>query len=190
MEAVPLGRQRDQSVVQIARPNVAPHPLSEASALEHTGQHVAGSIRSMRIALQNSLPNHPYSAEAEWIRGFFTACERLGFEPVEVITSHDILRCQPDCGLVTHEFLPKLTPFPTLGLNWSPPAFFAGDPVRRRAILSLDGHLCGSVQSQACSTLWSFHENPIGLEQLTRPGILKLRAERNAPITELCQCVA
>lgn len=100
----------------------------------------------MRIAVQNSLPNHPRSAEAEWIRRFFTACEKLGFEPVEVITSDDILRCQPDCVLVTHEFSPKLTPFPTLGLNWSPPAFFAGDPVRRRAILSLDGHLCGSVQ--------------------------------------------
>ena len=98
----------------------------------------------MRVAIQNSLPNHPLSAESEWIRRFFTACERLGFEPAEVITSDDIFRCQPDCVLVTHEFSPKLTPFPTLGLNWSPPAFFAEDPVRRRAILSLDGHLCGS----------------------------------------------
>jgi Glycosyl transferase family 2 len=100
----------------------------------------------MRIAVQNSLPNHPRSAESEWIRRFCTASERLGFEPVEVITSDDILRCEPDCVLVTHEFSPKLTPFPTLGLNWSPPAFFADDPVRRRAILSLDGHLCGSMQ--------------------------------------------
>jgi len=100
----------------------------------------------MRIAVQNSFPNHPQCAEAEWIRRFFTACSRLGFEPVEVITSDDIMRCQPDCVLVTHEFSPKLTPFPTLGLIWSPPAFFAEDPVRRRSILSLDGHLCGSRQ--------------------------------------------
>ena len=100
----------------------------------------------MRIAVQNSFPNHPHSAEAEWIRRFFTACSRLGFEPVEVITSDDIIRCQPDCVLVTHEFSPKLTPFPTLGLMWSPPAFYAEDPVRRRSILSLDGHLCGSRQ--------------------------------------------
>ena len=100
----------------------------------------------MRIAVQNSFPNHPQCAEAEWIRRFFTACSKLGFEPVEVITSDDIMRCQPDCVLVTHEFSPKLTPFPTLGLIWSPPAFFAEDPVRRRSILSLDGHLCGSRQ--------------------------------------------
>jgi phosphoglycerol transferase len=100
----------------------------------------------MRIAVQNSFPNHPQSAEAEWIRRFFTACSRLGFEPVEVITSDDIMRCQPDCVLITHEVSPKLTPFPTLGLMWSPPAFYAADPVRRRSILSLDGHLCGSRQ--------------------------------------------
>jgi Glycosyl transferase family 2/Glycosyl transferases group 1 len=100
----------------------------------------------MRVAVLNSFPNHPQSAEAEWIRRFFIACFRLGFEPVEVITSDDITRCEPDCVLVTHEFSPKLTPFPTLGLLWSPPAFFSEDPVRRRSILSLDGHLCGSRQ--------------------------------------------
>jgi phosphoglycerol transferase len=100
----------------------------------------------MRIAVQNAFPNRPQTAEAEWIRRFFTACSRLGFEPVEAITSDDIIRCRPDCVLVTHEFSPKLTQFPTLGLNWSPPVFFAEDPVRRRSILSLDGHLCGSRQ--------------------------------------------
>jgi len=100
----------------------------------------------MRIAVQNSFTNRPVSAEAEWIRRFFTACSRLGFEAVEVITSDDVIRCQPDCVLITHEFSPKLTPFPTLGLNWSPPVFFAEDSVRRRSILSLDGHLCGSRQ--------------------------------------------
>src|ERR1700730_5200323 len=105
-----------------------------------------GAYLSKRIAVQNSFPNHPQNAEAEGIRRCFTACSRLDFEPVEVITSDDIIRCQPDCVLVTHEFSPKLTPFPTLGLIWSPPAFYAEDPVRRRSILSLDGHLCGSRQ--------------------------------------------
>jgi phosphoglycerol transferase len=100
----------------------------------------------MRVAVQNAFPNRPQTAEAEWIRRFFTACGRVGFEPIEVITSDDIIRCQPDCVLVTHEFSPKLTQFPTLGLNWSPPVFFAEDAVRRRSILSLDGHLCGSRQ--------------------------------------------
>jgi hypothetical protein len=98
----------------------------------------------MRIAVLNSFPNHPHSAEAEWIQRFFVASNGLGFEPIEVITSDDILRCQPDCVLAIHEVSPKLTPFPTLGLHWNPPAFFAEDSDRRRSILSLDGHLCGS----------------------------------------------
>ena len=100
----------------------------------------------MRIAVQNPFPNVPQVAEAEWIRRFFTACGRLGFEPVEVVTSDDILRCQPDCVLVTHEVSPKLTQFPTLGVNWNPPDFFAEDPERCRSVLSLDGHLCASRQ--------------------------------------------
>ena len=98
----------------------------------------------MRIAVQNPFPNIPQCAETEWIRRFFTACNRLGFEPVEVITSDDILRCKPDCVLVIHEVSPKLTQFPTFGVHWSPPAFFAEDPARLKSILSLDGHLCGS----------------------------------------------
>jgi phosphoglycerol transferase len=100
----------------------------------------------MRVAVQNAFPNRPQTAEAEWIRRFFTACGRLGFEAVEVVTSDDIMRCRPDCVLVTHEVSSKLTQFPTLGLNWSPPVFFAGDPMRCRSVLSLDGHLCGSRQ--------------------------------------------
>lgn len=98
----------------------------------------------MRIAVQNSFPNMPHTAEAEWIRRLFIACDKLAFEPVEVVTSDDIIRFQPDCVLVTHEVSPKLTEFPTIGLNWSPPVFFAGDQERREAVLSLDGHICGS----------------------------------------------
>ena len=86
----------------------------------------------MRVAIQNSFPNRPRIAEAEWIRRFMIASERLGFDAIEVVTSDDILRVAPNCVLVTHEFSPKLTPFPTIGLNWSPPAFFADDPVQVR----------------------------------------------------------
>jgi hypothetical protein len=57
------------------------------------------------------------------------------------ITSGDIMRCNPDCVLVTYEYSPKLTEFSTIGLNWNPPAFFAHDPVRHKAI---HGHICGS----------------------------------------------
>jgi hypothetical protein len=35
-----------------------------------------------RIAAQT-----PYVAEAEWIRRFFMVSDRLGFEPIEVVTS-------------------------------------------------------------------------------------------------------
>jgi len=100
----------------------------------------------MRIAVQNPFPNVPHVAEAEWIRRFFIACGRLGFEAIEVITSDDIMQCQPDCVLVTHETSAKLTQFPTLGLHWNPPDFIAEYPTRCRSVLSLDGHLCGSRQ--------------------------------------------
>ena len=86
----------------------------------------------MRIAVQNAFPNRRESAEAEWIRRFFTACGRLGFEAIQVITSDDIIRCQPDCVLVTHEVSPKLTQFPTLGLHWNPPVLSCR--LRRRSI--------------------------------------------------------
>ena len=100
----------------------------------------------MKIALQNSWPNVPNSAEAEWIRRALAVCEKLGFDCREVVTSDDILMFAPDCVLVTHEYSPKLTPHPTLGLLWSPCSFYAADPIRRQSILSYDGHLCASAQ--------------------------------------------
>ena len=98
----------------------------------------------MKIALQNSWPNVPCSAEAEWIRRALITCERLGFDAHEVVTSDDIERLRPDCVLVTHEYSPKLTPYPTLGLLWSPCSFYANDPMRRKSVLSYDGYLCAS----------------------------------------------
>jgi hypothetical protein len=98
----------------------------------------------MRIAIQNSWPNIPLSAENEFIARALLVCQRLGFDAVAVVTSDDILRVKPDCVLVTHEYSPKLTPFPTLGLLWSPCSFYAHDRVRHKSILSYDGWLCGS----------------------------------------------
>ena len=113
-----------------------------------------------RIAIYSATPIFPYIAEVEWIRRFFKVCHRLDLEPVETVTSDDIIRCNPDCVLVTHEVSPKLTEFPTVGLHWNPPDFVAPAHVRSRsevaeqhpfgeigkAILSLDGHICGSRQ--------------------------------------------
>ena len=100
----------------------------------------------MRIAIQNSWPNIPLSAESEFIARALSVCRTLGFDAAEVVTSDDILRFKPDCVLVTHEYSPKLTPFPTLGLLWSPCSFYAHDPVRHKSILSYDGWLCGSEE--------------------------------------------
>lgn len=98
----------------------------------------------MRIAIQDAFPNRPLVAEAEFIQRALDVCHRLGFDALKVVTSDDILRFRPDCVLVTHEMVPKLTPFPTLGPLWSPCVFYADDPVRRKSILSHDGWLCGS----------------------------------------------
>ena len=46
----------------------------------------------VKIALQNSWPNVPNSAEAEWIRRALAVCDKLGFEGSEVVTSDDILQ--------------------------------------------------------------------------------------------------
>jgi phosphoglycerol transferase len=101
---------------------------------------------NMKIAIQNSLPNLPECAEAEWIQRCRIACQKLGHTTREVVTSDDINQFRPDCVLLTHEFSAKLTEFPTLGLLWSPPSNYSEDTLRIRAILSLDGYLCGSTK--------------------------------------------
>lgn len=100
----------------------------------------------MKIAIQNSWPNIPECAEAEWIPRCIAACKNLGFDAKEVVTSDDIINFDPDCVLLTHEFSAKLTHYPTLGILWSPTSYYSDDPYRRQAILSHDGYLCGSPQ--------------------------------------------
>src|SRR5215475_11030191 len=86
-----------------------------------------------RVAVVKPFPNAPYTAEAEWIRRFFKVCHTLDLEAVETVTSDDIIRCNPDCVIVTHEVSPKLTEFPTLGIHWNPPDLVAPAHVRSRA---------------------------------------------------------
>lgn len=98
----------------------------------------------MRIAVLNSWPNLEYSAEREFIPRMKQACLNLGWECVEVVTSEEALKANVDCMIVTHEFSPKLTDIPTIGLIWSPPDFYRHDASRTRSILSYDGYLAGS----------------------------------------------
>jgi Glycosyl transferase family 2/Glycosyl transferases group 1 len=99
---------------------------------------------SMRIAVTNSFPNLIHSAEREFMQRFATAASRIGHEVVEVITSNDILACNPDFVLCMHEFTPKLTDYPTFGVMWSPPQFYRDDAYRNRTIRSYDAYLVGS----------------------------------------------
>lgn len=111
-----------------------------------TGRKMHGPSRStkLRLAVLNSWPNLEYSAEREFIARLKLACLNLGWVCIEVVTSEDILNANPDCVIVTHEFSPKLTEIPTIGLIWSPPDFYRHDASRIKTILSYDGYLTGS----------------------------------------------
>ena len=98
----------------------------------------------MRIAVQNAWPNLEYSAEREFIARLNLACLNLGWTCIETATSAEILEADVDCVITTHEYSPKLTQVPTIGLLWNPPDDFRDDPIRVRNILSYDGFLAGS----------------------------------------------
>lgn len=98
----------------------------------------------MRIAVLNSWPNLEYSAEREFIARLKLACRNLGWTCIEAVTSEEVISAGADCVMVTHEYSPKLTGIPTIGLLWSPPDFYRNDPARIRTILSYDGYLAGS----------------------------------------------
>lgn len=98
----------------------------------------------MKIALIDAWPNSPTTAEREFILRFQIALMRLGIDSKRVITSQEIDAYAPDAVIVTHEFSPKLTAIPTIGILWSPLSFFAHDPYRLKSIRSWDGYLVGS----------------------------------------------
>lgn len=115
----------------------------------------------MRIAVLNAWPNLEYSAEREFISRLKRSCLNLGWTCIEVVTSEEVLCAQVDCLLVTHEFSPKLTEIPTIGLLWSPPVFFNDDSLRVRSVLSYDGYLAGSesVRDYLADLLFSTSKN-------------------------------
>lgn len=98
----------------------------------------------MHIALVNSFPNLPHTAEIEYIARFQRAAAQLGHTAYEVVTSDDIHACEPDFVIATHDFTPKLTPYLTLGTMWNPPHFFERSEDRVKSVLSYDGYLIGS----------------------------------------------
>lgn len=98
----------------------------------------------MRIAITNSWPNLPESAEKEFLRRAAVAAKRISFDFREVVTSDDIERFKPDVVIASHEFTPKLTKYPTLGAMWSPSSLYCNDSNRLKSIFSYDGYLVGS----------------------------------------------
>jgi len=102
-----------------------------------------GSGEGVRIALHNAFFGQQV-AETELARRMATAAGRLGWEAREVATSTEILAWRPDFVLALHFFTPKLTPFPTYGCLWNPPAFLERDPAYVRSVLSYDGYLTSS----------------------------------------------
>lgn len=95
----------------------------------------------MHLAIQNAFPNLSLSAEREFIARVQLAGRALGWTVTEVVTSDDVLASRPDMVLATHEFSPKLTEVPTIGVIWSPTTYFEDDQIRVRNILSYDGCL-------------------------------------------------
>lgn len=107
----------------------------------------AGVMRewtSMRIAIQNCWPNMPAGPEADVVRRLLVAAGWLGWEAAEVVTSGDILAFDPDCVLVPHEYQPKLTHHPTIGVCRTPCRMIGRDALRLGNILSYDGVIPGA----------------------------------------------
>ena len=58
----------------------------------------------MHIAVVNSFPYLPYSAELEYIKRLTAVGASMGHHMYEVVTSDDIHMCAPDFVLTTHHF--------------------------------------------------------------------------------------
>src|SRR5215217_1054311 len=98
----------------------------------------------MHIALINSWPNLASSAEIDFTRRFRRAAEKLGHRAFEVVTSDDIIACNPDFAIALSEISPKLTSIPTFGAMWTPPLRYDREPRWLRSVRSYDGYLVGS----------------------------------------------
>ncbi|MBD2692561.1 glycosyltransferase [Anabaena catenula] len=105
----------------------------------------------MRIAIYNEFFGENF-AETELAERICLAAKNLGWESIEVASSIEIKKFNPDFVLVLHFKTPKLTGFPTYGCMWNPPDFFDQYEIaikREKAkenILSYDAYLSSSVQ--------------------------------------------
>ena len=90
----------------------------------------------MRIAYTEAFPDLPFTAEREFAARLSIACQRTGHELVQTANSDEVLAAAPDLVLASREFVPKLTGFPTVGLNWNPPADYAEERDRQQNLLS------------------------------------------------------
>jgi len=92
----------------------------------------------MKVAILNVFPNLSYSAEREFIRRCIAVLDKMGHQGFCVVTSDDIIHCDPDVVLITHEFAAKLTDHFTVGFLWSPTHGYRDAHDRIKAIRSWD----------------------------------------------------
>lgn len=95
----------------------------------------------MRIAVHAMTKADRPMAEFEHFRRLEIACGRRDWPCMRSDDPAAIIAFTPDLVLVEHFIVPKLTPFPTLGLLWNPPGFWEGQPDYIENIVTYDGHL-------------------------------------------------
>ena len=92
----------------------------------------------MKIALLNAFPNLTDSAEKEFIARCIAVLVQFGHQAMEVRTSSEIIDCDPDFVLSTHDFAAKLTDHFTIGAAWNPTVFYKNDADRMACMRSWD----------------------------------------------------
>jgi len=97
----------------------------------------------MKIAIHNTFYGGKL-AEAELSRRLILAANNIGWDALEVGSSDEIWRYQPDFVLSLHFKTPKLTCFPTYGCLWHPTVLIETNEQFTRNILSYDAFLTSS----------------------------------------------
>ena len=95
----------------------------------------------MRIAVHTAWDPARAVAEAEVYQRMSSAAAKLGWSCCRTNLTREIEEFVPDIVLAEHFCVPKLTPYPTLGLMWNPPAFWNVHEDYVKNIISYDGHL-------------------------------------------------
>jgi len=95
----------------------------------------------MRIAVHTPFGLSEPIAETELFERLKIAATRLGWSCLRTDRSRDIEKFAPDVVLVEQFTVAKLTPYPTLGLMWAPPAYWETSEQWLKNVASYDGHL-------------------------------------------------